>query len=288
MEKKLRILAVDDSSINLAMIEQELKNTYEVITVNSGMRALRYLKQEKPDLILLDIQMASMDGIETLKDIRELKNGESIPVIMLTSQRDTNSLIESSKLGIYDYVLKPFQSQDLLDRISRTLTKAGVIPVENDELYKNIWEVQKELRTKNTKSAFSKLNLILNYNMDEEISGRLQAAKSKLIAGDAENARRMLRRILKILQQNGESGKFPRTPVSLSQLNTELLNVLGALENFNIRDAASVLEALLKYDIPLKIEELCEDAQEYLNEFDDGAAEELIREALRELKNVSS
>lgn len=288
MDKKLRILAVDDSSLNLAMIEQELKNKYEVITVNSGMRALRYLKTEKPDLILLDIQMATMDGIETLKDIRELKNGESIPVIMLTSQRDTNSLIESSKLGIYDYVLKPFQSQDLQDRIVRTLTKAGVIPVENDELYKDIWEIQKELRTKNTKNAFTMLNMTLNYNMDEEISGRLQAAKSKLLAGDAENARRMLRRILKILQQNDGTGKSQKSPVSLPQLNTNLLDVLATLENFNIHEAVSKLEALLNYDLPLNIEELCEDAREYLNEFDDGAAEELIREALKELKNVSS
>lgn len=288
MDKKLRILAVDDSSLNLAMIEQELKNKYEVITVNSGMRALRYLKMEKPDLILLDIQMATMDGIETLKDIRELKNGESIPVIMLTSQRDTNSLIESSKLGIYDYVLKPFQSQDLQDRIVRTLTKAGVIPVENDELYKDIWEIQKELRTKNTKNAFTMLNMTLNYNMDEEISGRLQAAKSKLLAGDAENARRMLRRILKILQQNDGTGKSQKSPVSLPQLNTNLLDVLATLENFNIHEAVSKLEALLNYDLPLNIEELCEDAREYLNEFDDGAAEELIREALKELKNVSS
>lgn len=288
MDKKLRILAVDDSSLNLAMIEQELKNKYEVITVNSGMRALRYLKTEKPDLILLDIQMATMDGIETLKDIRELKNGESIPVIMLTSQRDTNSLIESSKLGIYDYVLKPFQSQDLQDRIVRTLTKAGVIPVENDELYKDIWEIQKELRTKNTKNAFTMINMTLNYNMDEEISGRLQAAKSKLLAGDAENARRMLRRILKILQQNDGTGKSQKSPVSLPQLNTNLLDVLATLENFNIHEAVSKLEALLNYDLPLNIEELCEDAREYLNEFDDGAAEELIREALKELKNVSS
>lgn len=127
MDKKICILAVDDSPVNLAIIERELKNKYEVIPVNSGSRALRYLKIETPDLILLDIQMPQMDGIETLKGIRALENGAKIPVIMLTAKNDKSTILESSKLGIYDYVLKPFVSQDLHDRIVRTLKNAGII-----------------------------------------------------------------------------------------------------------------------------------------------------------------
>lgn len=93
MENKMRILAVDDNIINLATIEQELKNKYDVITVNSGVRAIRFLNKEKPDLILLDVQMALMDGIETLKEIRTLENGATIPVIMLTSKKDRETVI---------------------------------------------------------------------------------------------------------------------------------------------------------------------------------------------------
>ncbi|MDE5596680.1 MAG: response regulator, partial [Lachnospiraceae bacterium] len=62
MKNKLKVLAVDDNSISLAAIEQELKETYEVIPLNSGGRALQYLKRERPDLILLDIQMEGKDG----------------------------------------------------------------------------------------------------------------------------------------------------------------------------------------------------------------------------------
>lgn len=123
MEKK-RILAVDDSAVSLATVEQKLKDMYEVITVNSGARALRYLKMKKPDLILLDIKMADKDGIETLKEIRTLKNGADIPVIMLTSKNDKGSILASSKYGIYGYVLKPFDTLDLLDRIQNALAKA--------------------------------------------------------------------------------------------------------------------------------------------------------------------
>jgi len=121
-EEKLTILAVDDNSISLATIEQEFKGTYEVVALNSGTRALQYLKQQpQPDLILLDIQMAPKDGIETLREIREMEKCAGIPVIMLTSQREKQNILESSKLGINDYVLKPFKTQDLHDRIERVL-----------------------------------------------------------------------------------------------------------------------------------------------------------------------
>lgn len=122
MDNKLTILAVDDNSISLATIEQEFKGSYEVIALNSGLRALQYLKQKTPpDLILLDVQMAPLDGIETLRQIREMENCQEIPVIMLTSQREKQTIVESSKLGINDYVLKPFKTQDLHERIERVL-----------------------------------------------------------------------------------------------------------------------------------------------------------------------
>ena len=121
MNGKLKVLAVDDNSISLATIEQELKEEYDVIPLNSGVRALQYLKREKPDLILLDIQMKEKNGIETLKEIRDMEACKDIPVIMLTSMRDKEMVFESVKLGVEDYVIKPFNKQDLLDRVDRVL-----------------------------------------------------------------------------------------------------------------------------------------------------------------------
>lgn len=118
---KKRILAVDDTAIILTRISNTLQEDYEVITVNSGIRALRYLEQEKPDLILLDIQMAPKDGIETLQEIRAAKEHANIPVIMLTGVEDKDIVLKSAKLGICDYILKPFSSADLLDRIRLVL-----------------------------------------------------------------------------------------------------------------------------------------------------------------------
>ena len=118
---KKRILAVDDAAIILQRITNTLEEYYSVITVNSGVRALKFLEIEKPDLILLDIRMAPKDGFETLREIRAMEGRADIPVIMLTGVEDSSFVMESFKLGISDYILKPFTPKDLIERISRVL-----------------------------------------------------------------------------------------------------------------------------------------------------------------------
>ena len=285
MEEKMRILAVDDNIINLATIEQELKNKYEVITVNSGARAIRYLNKEKPDLILLDIQMALMDGIETLKEIRTMENGAAIPVIMLTARKDKETVIEGTKLGILDYVLKPFDSQDLHMRIDKALKRVGALPVDDKELYENVQEVQTELSKNNAKNAILKIEEILSFKIDEEIFGRMQNANARLRANDEATANRLIGRVLKILEKTVATEHASKFPISAGEINARLLYVLNDLQNFKVKDAAQKLEELMKYDIPPVIEETCITAQGRLDEFDDGAAEELIQQALTEMKN---
>ena len=285
MEEKMRILAVDDNIINLATIEQELKNKYEVITVNSGARAIRYLNKETPDLILLGIQMALMDGIETLKEIRTMENGAAIPVIMLTARKDKETVIEGTKLGILDYVLKPFDSQDLHMRIDKALKRVGALPVDDKELYDNVLEVQTELNKSNAKNAILKIEEILSFKIDEEIFGRMQNAKARLRANDEATANRLIGRVLKILGKTVATEQTSKFPISAGEINARLLYVLNDLQNFKVKDAAQKLEELMKYDIPPVIEETCVSAQGRLDEFDDGAAEELIQQALTEMKN---
>ena len=122
-EARKCILAVDDTAIILTRISSTLRDDYEVITINSGVRALKYLEQEKPDLILLDIQMPQKDGIETLREMRAMPDRADIPVIMLTGVEDKGTVLESAKLGIRDYILKPFHSEELLKRIRRVFAE---------------------------------------------------------------------------------------------------------------------------------------------------------------------
>lgn len=122
---KKQILAVDDAAITLSRIVDVLQDDYEVITVNSGMRAIKFLQDERPDLILLDIRMNPMDGLETLRKIRKMDDRSDIPVIMLTGAEDKKTVIESARLGICDYILKPFVDDELRSRIQRVFVSGG-------------------------------------------------------------------------------------------------------------------------------------------------------------------
>ncbi|MDE6420152.1 MAG: response regulator [Lachnospiraceae bacterium] len=193
---RIRILAVDDSAINLAAIEQELKDEYEVIAVNSGGRALQYLKSETPDLILLDIQMTSMDGLETLKEIRAMRGGRSIPVIMLTAKNDKTTFLESTKLGIYDYIVKPFQSENLHERILRTLKRAGVITFTSIELRAELKKLQRDIESDNRKGALLRADEMVNYKVDAMVRQTILKVRERIEAGDANGALSCLNGIL--------------------------------------------------------------------------------------------
>ena len=115
------VLAVDDAAIVLSRIADALGKYYDVVTVNSGMRALKYLSKKRPDLVLLDIRMPDIDGFEVLQIIHAMKDRADIPVIMLTGMEDKRYVMKGFELGISDYILKPFATEDLLERVQRVL-----------------------------------------------------------------------------------------------------------------------------------------------------------------------
>lgn len=115
------ILAVDDAAFILSRITDALGKHYDMVTVNSGSRALRYLENNKPDLILLDIRMPVRDGFDILREIWSMEDRADIPIIMLTAVEDKQSVMKGIELGICDYVLKPFAPDDLLERVQRVL-----------------------------------------------------------------------------------------------------------------------------------------------------------------------
>ena len=117
-----KILVVDDDVMNLKMAEFILKqNGYEVVTVESGMECLLYLKDNEAALILLDIEMPIMNGIKTFEIIGDNPEMAQIPVIFLTASTELENIMEAGKLGAVDYVTKPFMPQELLKRVDAVL-----------------------------------------------------------------------------------------------------------------------------------------------------------------------
>lgn len=119
--KRKCVLAVDDAAIILSRVTDALGKHYDVITVNSGERALGYLSANKPDLILLDIRMPDISGFDILRRLKRMEDRADIPVIVLTGLEDKRYVVEGLSLGIRDYILKPFTANDLLERIQRVL-----------------------------------------------------------------------------------------------------------------------------------------------------------------------
>lgn len=116
------ILVVDDDEMNLKMARfiLEQKN-YIVITASSGMECLTILNSKSVDLILLDVEMPIMNGIQTLEHIREHKEFSSIPVMFLTADASEDTVISAGKLEVAGYVKKPYMPQDFLERVEKII-----------------------------------------------------------------------------------------------------------------------------------------------------------------------
>jgi len=124
MAKKI-VLAEDEPQI-ARLIEFKLKKEgYEVIWKENGEEALKAIKADKPDLILLDIMMPVMDGYEVLRRVKEDENLKSIPVIMLTARAQEKDVVKGIDLGAEDYITKPFHPAELLARVKRILGRSG-------------------------------------------------------------------------------------------------------------------------------------------------------------------
>lgn len=116
------ILVVDDDAMNVRMAEFILKQQqYQVLKANSGMECLEVLKSQQVDLVLLDIEMPGMNGMQTLERIREEEKLLEIPVMFLTASTELEDMENARRLGAAGYVKKPFLPQELLDRVEKVI-----------------------------------------------------------------------------------------------------------------------------------------------------------------------
>ena len=119
----LKILAVDDSK-TIRMIVKKAFKAYdcEVIEAENGKEGLETASKEKPDLIVLDITMPVMTGPEMLEELKKNPALKGIPVIMLTAESGKENVIQILKMGVNDYMVKPFKGEQLIERVTKVVT----------------------------------------------------------------------------------------------------------------------------------------------------------------------
>jgi DNA-binding NtrC family response regulator len=133
--RKIKILVVDDEHLIRWSLEQNLKKQgYDVLTAGSGEDALRLVREDPPDLVLLDIQLPGISGLEVLEKIKELD--EDIIVVMVTAHGGLETAVTAMRMGAYDYLNKPFN----LDEMAIVIRKA----LETSELRREVASLRVE------------------------------------------------------------------------------------------------------------------------------------------------
>ena len=141
MDQLEKILIVDDEPDTVTILRDRLEmDHYEVITASSGNAALEQIDRDLPDLVLLDIQMPGMDGLETLAQIHRRYPG--LLVTMLTAHGSIQRAVEATKLGAYDFLEKPFKSELIKAKVDKALEHhRATKQSERDELIHSYEEI---------------------------------------------------------------------------------------------------------------------------------------------------
>ena len=178
------ILVVDDDKNICKIIEINLKKNkaYEVNAVTSGEACLKLISEQIPDLILLDIQMPGIDGIETLKRIKD--HEPRIPVVMMSAHATVEKAVKSMQLGAYDFITKPFAADRLTVTVQNALMTSS-LKIELDELkseLKNKYEFENIVgQSGGMQEVFKSLEKVINSNVTVLIQGESGTGK-ELIA----------------------------------------------------------------------------------------------------------
>ncbi|WP_315166286.1 response regulator transcription factor [Metaclostridioides mangenotii] len=133
----MKILIVEDNKELLETISSELNNFFETEVSRDGEEALYLINQKIYDLIVLDLMLPNLGGIEILKSMRD--NNIEVPVLILTAREELDDKVEAFKIGANDYLTKPFYMEELVARVYAILRTNGKIKDENSLKFKELY-----------------------------------------------------------------------------------------------------------------------------------------------------
>ncbi|MGA9994283.1 MAG: response regulator [Pyrinomonadaceae bacterium] len=158
-ESLLTILVVDDEPINRNLIERRLEREgYRVLTAENGREAVEKTREERPDLVLLDVMMPVMDGLEACRLIKDDAATQDIPIIFLSARDETQTKVNALALGANDYISKPFKVEELLARVDVAIR----IKRERDHLRASAEEARTDVLSAQEQAMTDSLTGLLN------------------------------------------------------------------------------------------------------------------------------
>jgi len=137
LEETMKILIVEDNKELLETISSELNYYFETEVSRDGEEALYLINQKIYDLIILDLMLPNLGGMEILKSMRD--NNIEVPVLILTAREELDDKVEAFKIGANDYLTKPFYMEELVARVYAILRTNGKIKDENSLKFKELY-----------------------------------------------------------------------------------------------------------------------------------------------------
>ncbi|HTB80580.1 MAG TPA: response regulator [Opitutaceae bacterium] len=217
-----KILVVDDQPINVQLLKRKLeRESIQVATAYTGQEALDIVKNEKPDLILLDVMMPDMDGIEVCQRLQENDDTRSIPVIFITARSSKEGKLEGLGVGAVDYITKPI---DLDETLARVQTQLRFVAVNREmlDLQRRLVEARRTATIGAvTQGIAHNLNNLLGVVMGYLDLIKTHHAKADQVKDNARHAEAAVQRIITIIKQlSSVAGKGPVSSIksNLQQL----------------------------------------------------------------------
>jgi DNA-binding NtrC family response regulator len=206
---RARILVVDDEPGAREALDLILEDDYEVECLECGAEALARIKERSFDLVLLDINMPELDGIETLKLIKSYD--ESIDVVMISAADSARKAASAMKCGAYDYITKPYESEDIITTVQRALEKRS--------LEKEVHFLRSEvaLKFENSQIVSHAPTMQVIFEMIEKVA---QTSSSVLITGESGTGKELVARAIHARSQRAQK---PFVAINCAAIPSELM-----------------------------------------------------------------
>jgi CheY-like chemotaxis protein len=196
------ILVVDDQPINVQLLKRKLeREKLEVLTANNGLEALELVKVRKPDLILLDLMMPDMDGMEVAQRLQTSSDTRSIPIIFVSARSTKESKLEGLNVGAVDYITKPIDLDETVARVQTQLRFAAI--------NREIMELQRRLEESRRAATIGAVAQGIAHNLNNLLGvviGYLDLIKNNYdkpvaVKKNAQNLDDAVQRIVAIVRQ---------------------------------------------------------------------------------------